>query len=335
MQAVLTNEKVISARINEVMAELHDFVSNIQKPNFKDDKWKTSMLEFCDELTVKMNEIHQVLSEKREEYSGSLEEISLQLKDYAEELKTRPNVKKLQNLYGRLSSNYEELVVHLQDLKMAGLQKVTHHTHLKPTNYARSIFHMIMGLTGVLMYQFVLTKTQAVWILGTLAVTFVSLEISRRFSKRWNDFLVDKAFGIIARPFERHRTVGATWYLAALGLITPFFPKPAVLIAVLILGFSDPMASIIGKRFGSKKLFHDKSYAGTIAFFVTGVLVSMLYLGLAMPQVSFALALLLSALIALTGTITELFSSRIDDNFSIPVACTVAGSILLWIGNVV
>jgi len=335
MEAVLTKESVISAQLNDIMEELHEFVSNIQKPDLRNDSWKNSMLEYCDELSERMSEIHQILIEKREEYSGSLEELSQHIQAYSAELASRPDVKQLKNLYTRLSSNYEEMVLNFQELKISGLKKITRSSHLKPTNYARSIFHMVMGMTSMVMYQFVLTQQQAVIILTTMAVFFGSLEITRRFSERWNDFLVDKVFAIIARPFERHHTNGATYYLIALALITPFFSKPAVLVAVLILGFADPMASIIGKRFGKRKLFLDKSYAGTLAFFVTATLVSTIYMAFALPQLSLVLVLFLSASIAIVGTITELFSSRIDDNFSIPVVCTLAGSLLLHIGNVI
>ncbi len=80
-----------------------------------------------------------------------------------------------------------------------------------------------MGLTGAILYYFVLTRIQALAILVAIFLVFGVLEITRRFSGRWNDYLVDKVFGAIARPSERYRVNSSTFYVMALIIIVLFY----------------------------------------------------------------------------------------------------------------
>ena len=129
-----------------------------------------------------------------------------------------------------------------------------------------------MGLTGAILYYFVLTRIQALAILVAIFLVFGVLEITRCFSGRWNDYLVDKVFGAIARPSERYRVNSSTFYVMALIIIVLFLPKLPVIAAVLVLAFADPAASLIGKRWGRLTLFRDKTLAGSLAFFTVGTL---------------------------------------------------------------
>ena len=124
---------------------------------------------------------------------------------------------------------------------------------LRTLRAARTWFHIAMGVFAAVMYQFVIDKTQALIILYTLGGIFGTLEVTRRFSQRWNEILVSTVFKAISRPGEFHKTNSATYYLFALCLITTFFDRAAVITGILVLAFGDPAAAWVGKRFGGPR----------------------------------------------------------------------------------
>ncbi len=165
---------------------------------------------------------------------------------------------------------------------------------------------------------------------GAIAVVALTLEISRRFSTSWNQILVTKVFAPIARPREMYRTNGATYYTLATLILVAIFSKPAAEIGLLALAFGDPGASLIGKRWGKLKLYRQKSVIGTSVFFALAVAASIFVLSVLHPTLlpwSSRWALALS--VAFAGTMAELFSHRLDDNLTIPVACATVASIWL------
>ena len=183
------------------------------------------------------------------------------------------------------------------------------------------------GTICVLLYQFLLDRHLALILMGGFLSVFLTLEITRRFSDSWNEFLVHKVFGIIARPHERTKTNGATYFLVSMFLLVLMFPqKPVVQLAVLVLAFADPAASVFGKLWGRRKLFKDKSFLGTSAFLVVAFAVVLGFLTLAVPAFGFPKALLVATVVAVFATVTELFSIRIDDNLSIPIVSALAAA---------
>lgn len=199
---------------------------------------------------------------------------------------------------------------------------------LAPLIPARTIFHVAMALVGAGMYQFVLTQSQAVAVLVTLFAMFGTLEITRRIWPAWNAFLCRFVFKAIARPRELHQVNSATWYLLALCLLTPLFSKAAVIVALMVLGFGDPAAAWIGKRFGRFKLVGDKSLEGTLGFVAAGFVAAGVPLMLLYP-VTVLQGGMAAISGALAGALAELFTRRMDDNFTVPVAAALAAA--LWL----
>jgi dolichol kinase len=195
---------------------------------------------------------------------------------------------------------------------------------LRTLKGARSWFHIAMGMLAACMYQFVITKAQALMILGTLLSVFGTLEITRRFSARWNDFLVTNVFGAIARPREYHKVNSATYYLIALCFVTSIFPRTEVIVGILVLAYGDPAAAWMGKRFGKRKLYRDKSLVGALSFFAAAAIVALGYLFAFHPELSFSMRLTAGLVAAACGAVAELFSFRFDDNLTVPVAAVVS-----------
>ena len=87
---------------------------------------------------------------------------------------------------------------------------------------------------------------------------------------------------------------------------------PVASVGIVVLGFGDPAAAIIGRRYGRVKLVNGRTLEGTATFVAVGTLVATSWLAVVWGMDP-ALALL-GFFGALAGGIAELFSRRVDDN---------------------
>ncbi|MGV3625034.1 MAG: diacylglycerol/polyprenol kinase family protein [Archangium sp.] len=207
-----------------------------------------------------------------------------------------------------------------------GLQLQSIHVpSLRPTNYRRSLLHVASGAFGVFAIE-VLPWNALLAIAGAWAVFAWGCEISRRVSPRINTLLM-KVFGPVAHEHESHRVNSATWYASALLLLALTHEPLWCVAGVAVLAIGDPVAGLIGRRFGRIRLMHGRSLEGTAAFFFSSLLV-VLPLFVAFHGVSFGVALALAAAAGLAGAIAELVSLRIDDNFSIPLSAAAGVALM-------
>ena len=79
---------------------------------------------------------------------------------------------------------------------------------------------------------------------------------------------------ILVRAEEQVREAAMTPYAIAVLLTILTFPKPAALVAIYTLGIADPAAALVGIRFGRRKLSANRSFEGSLAFFVSTVAVA-------------------------------------------------------------
>jgi dolichol kinase len=323
-----TFEESYTEALNSYVDELREYISAIQRPRGGDASWVEAMRLAGEELSAAGSRLRASLS-ARAAHWASLDAVTERLRAYTEGLAAGPRVAALKAQRDALARSYEELLLELRARRVARAEALSRSRQLKPTNYVRNLFHAAMGIVAVVLYQLVLSQQQALLVLGSIFAVFATLEITRRFSTRWNDFLVDEVFGAISRPSERYRINSSTVYVTALFLITALCPKLAVEAAILVLGLGDPAASLVGKRWGRRKLFRDKSYAGSLALLLTSFAAVSLFLWVAGPAYGMARALGSAAAIAAVGALTELLSSRIDDNFSLPLACAAVGALIL------
>lgn len=126
------------------------------------------------------------------------------------------------------------------------------------------------------------------------------------------------------RNKERVRTVfqvsGSMYVLAAAIICTLLFSKAIAAIALSVMLVSDTAAALFGKAYGTRKLYKSKSLEGTIAFFLSALLINMLF----QPLFTFTY---LSVIACVLATLAEMYEDKIeiDDNFSIPL---VMGTVL-------
>jgi dolichol kinase len=193
---------------------------------------------------------------------------------------------------------------------------------VRPTNYTRSLFHVASGLSALALVHYVPSRSWLIGVSLAFAASGWTMELSRRRS-RWVNERLMRVFSPVAHPHERYRVNSSTWYTTALLLLALFAPLPAAEIGVTVLALADPAAALVGRRYGRTRLRAGRSLEGTLAFFAVGAAASLVLLTLLHPMAVPAM-LALAAAGGVAGAITEVFSTRLDDNFTIPIAVAAA-----------
>jgi dolichol kinase len=165
---------------------------------------------------------------------------------------------------------------------------------------------------------FFISREAALAILIPIAAGFLAIDLARYYhpstAKHFYRF-----FGWMLRSHEvggtRKRLNGATYVLFSATLCVLIFPKLITVTAFAILIMSDSSAALIGRRWGKHPLL-TKSWEGSLAFFVSALLVVAVAPNYHLGWGEFAIG----TAGALVGTVVELTSVYIDDNFSIPLS---------------
>ena len=108
--------------------------------------------------------------------------------------------------------------------------------------------------------------------------------------------------------------IGASTYIGAIG--------------ILIMGYGDGLAAVIGKKYGKHPLAFGKSFEGSITMFIVSFLVTFTIL---VRYGSLASAVLVGLGVAIAGTVIELFTPKGLDNLTVPLGTAILAFILLLI----
>ncbi|NJE43019.1 diacylglycerol/polyprenol kinase family protein [Thermococcus sp. GR6] len=117
--------------------------------------------------------------------------------------------------------------------------------------------------------------------------------------------MLEKQIEEITREHERYRVAAHIYFAAAAFIVVYFFPGEIAIGAIAVATISDALAAIIGKSFGRHRFKNGKSVEGSLAYFISGLLILW-------PLVGLPLAVLGS----LAGMLAEFYNLPPDDNFS-------------------
>jgi len=150
---------------------------------------------------------------------------------------------------------------------------------------------------------------------AVIAAGFLTADILRmNFSLARRYFL--KVFSSLLRENEKeNKLTGASYLFLGTFAAVYLFPIEAAVPAVLFASAADPLAAVIGKRYGTKKFF-GKTVEGSIGFFITASAVILVFTEFGWTGLG----------AALVCTILEFLPIPVDDNLLIPFA---AGSLFM------
>ncbi len=169
----------------------------------------------------------------------------------------------------------------------------------------RKIWHLSF-LWAPIVYYFWLDNRDAVVLSLIFLAFFFILDLIRLNWDRGNE-VAYRHFSWLLR--EQERKGFNTWIYFAMSCLVCalFFEKKVTVLCITLLCVGDPIAAIIGSKYGTVRILN-KSLQGSLACFVACFLVAQYMFD---PVVAFWAAL--------TATFFELISSRLNDNLSIPI----------------
>ena len=184
----------------------------------------------------------------------------------------------------------------------------------------RKLIHLAMALLPAIgwwvSYSLALALTTVM--LGASLV----VELGRRWWP-WCNRLLWLMLPTVFRTAESHRVLGSTWFAAGASFSLLVFGRDVGGTAVLFLAWGDPLAEIVGQRWG--RTGQGKTAAGSAGCLIACLVAA--FVGVGLGGLS-PWAALLGAFVA---TLVERWSPPPNDNFWMPVLSGLAIAATHWL----
>jgi dolichol kinase len=176
----------------------------------------------------------------------------------------------------------------------------------------RKVFHAFNGIVIASGLTFLgLSKVEALAIIGAIGAILLIVDAVRLLNPDANAIFF-RSFASLASPRDAEGLASSTWYTFGVLLTVALVPRPEAVSAILVLGLADPIASVVGQKYG-RRPFLGGTVEGTTTFLVVA-------LALLLARHAWPTALVAAAL----AGIAERRSWPLDDNFTIPVVTGLA-----------
>lgn len=183
-------------------------------------------------------------------------------------------------------------------------------------HWLRRIWHF-SGVMAMVTFYLFMNEKQALTLALSVSALLIGLDLVRLFIPALNRKLT-LVFGPFMRAHETHNLTAATYMLIGVTFSVAFFPKSVVLLSLLMLSFADPLAAVVGIRYGKDRLIGKKTLQGSLAALVMCALLSLAYFSY--YQLFTDRLLLASLLAGLIGALSELIPVfKWDDNLTFPI----------------
>jgi len=125
----------------------------------------------------------------------------------------------------------------------------------------RDVLHILIGFTAVFLKY--LSRSEAVFAAITIFITIYLLAMSSK----------SRFFNVVARSddWKRGYARGPLFFGLVAVFLVLFFPFYITAVCIVIIGFGDGFATVIGKRFGKTHIGwakKEKTVEGMVAFFL-------------------------------------------------------------------
>jgi len=195
--------------------------------------------------------------------------------------------------------------------------------------FYRKIFHLFLFLIPFFFIK--LGKNKFLTTFIPLSVIVVIVDYYRCKFDKLNQ-ITALIFKVIMRDKElnQKKLSGMSWVFAGASLNFLIFDKVIAVTGFCILIFADAMAAIVGKSVKSLP-FYEKSRAGSLAFFITSVIVIMVSgVYFECRSIFYFFAIFIAMFITFTEAYPSLFI--VDDNLLIPMTFGVCMTLLdfMW-----
>lgn len=186
---------------------------------------------------------------------------------------------------------------------------------------ARKIYRVGVGIIFPLIYFFspnkIIVEVLLIYLIGMMTV----IEIMRYLSPNLWKVMVQHSHGIL-RDKEGFIT-GTMAFLLSNAIVIAFFDRWVAIMSLIFMLFGDTAASIIGIKYGEVRI-GEKTLEGTLAFFTTTVIISLLFYRL----IPIHLVILLIG--AAVATVVEALPLKVNDNLSVAISSAIIMQIFIF-----
>ncbi|MDX9970304.1 MAG: hypothetical protein RBS56_00145 [Candidatus Gracilibacteria bacterium] len=177
----------------------------------------------------------------------------------------------------------------------------------------------LAGLFLVFAYTIILLMFSKGWAdLFLTAVLLFILEIEQLRLVHKPKIL--KVFSILFRKHEEDSISGAAFFVIACLICFAVFNYWVAVLAMFMTVFGDMFAAIMGRSFGTTKIYKEKTIIGTLSGFTANVIVGMLI---------FHIHPFLVLIMAFTATFSEAVTAKLDDNLTVPLFAGFLGQLYI------
>jgi len=182
----------------------------------------------------------------------------------------------------------------------------------------RRLFHLLNGVSIATAYALLFTHEQVVQIFGAIACTVYVIDRIRIAYPEAVARHAPWANHTLLRAEEQVREAAMTPFAIAVLLTILTVPKLAALVAIYTLAIADPIAAVVGIRFGRQRIAHNRTLEGSLAFCAATIAIAALVLRWGTDASTLTIGGL-SVTIGMAAAGCELLPLRIDDNLTIPI----------------
>ncbi|RKY29927.1 MAG: hypothetical protein DRP68_06710 [Candidatus Omnitrophota bacterium] len=152
---------------------------------------------------------------------------------------------------------------------------------------------------------------------------FLSLIVEYlRFRYKYLNEKIFQVFSAYLKDTEKRKISSTTVFFSIMILIILLFPKGIALISLAFLIFPDAISALVGSYLGKIRLTKSKTLEGSIAFFITCLLIGVVF-----KRAGFNFSWLAIFSSSLFASMVELIP-YIDDNLSVPLVAGITFKLL-------
>lgn len=220
-----------------------------------------------------------------------------------------------------MSDNLSRIHIHPLFLKFArGELAFPERHHLQ---WRRKIFHIGNGLLFLYLYYFVGFSREFLLGFGLgLSLITLGTEFLRHTFPFFNE-RVCRFFGPLMRRHERQGINSAVYYILAMYLVYVVFPIEVAVLTLLYVGIGDPVAGVVGTKYGLHRIKPGVSWEGFLACFAVCTVLTAVFCAFILNEVNLhgMLLILFSLCCGLVAAKAESSFKNFDDNLVIPFVC--------------
>lgn len=196
------------------------------------------------------------------------------------------------------------------------------------SNLSKEIIRKLVHLTQLViiaLYIFSINYfSQKIALLALTAILLLLLEfeyIRIDYQTKFGEKITALFSKLILRKHEKNNVTGAIFFVIASIITFSVFDFEIALLALLFTVFGDLTAALVGVAYGKKKIFRNKSYAGTLGGAAINIIIGVILMPNA-PWVFLPMALI--------ATLVETVTQKLDDNLTVPLFSGFIGQLIVY-----